>query len=244
MMFRIVRGLTVIGVLLATARGAEPDPLKQVVKGLKVALKDGDYVAVTNALTHAAELRWKVEDKKLGPLLRAIGTGIKHEAPAIASASIHALAEMRVPGSSRYLNPRLAVPTKVGATYWDVHLAAIRAAGEFRESGSISRLLKLVEHPKEEMALAAVEALGQYGSLLLKERKKLIRNLANKLAKFEKTKPKGMQERIRVERVKKTLVESVRSLTGDSKVANSREARAWVHKAGKPGGAGNTTAPK
>jgi HEAT repeat protein len=231
-MFRIMRGLTVVGILLATARGAEPDPLKQVVQDLKEAFKDGDYVAVTNALTKAVELRWKVEDKKLGSLLRMIGTGIKHETPAIALASIHALAEMRVPGSSRHLNPRLAVPKKVGATYWDVHLAAIRAAGTFHESRSISRLLKLVEHPTEDMALAAARALGQYGSLVIQERKKLIKHLANKLAKFERTKPKGMQDRIRVEKVTKALVESVRSLTGDSKLTSSREARAWVYKAG------------
>jgi hypothetical protein len=41
-----------------------------------------------------------------------------------------------------------------------------------------------------------------------------------------------MQDRIRVEKVTKALVESVRSLTGDSKLTSSREARAWVYKAG------------
>jgi len=243
-MFRIVRGLTVVGILLATARGAEPDPSKQVVKDLKAAFKDGGHVAVTNALTQAAELRWKVEDKKLGKLLRAIGVGIKHENPTIALASIRTLVEMRVPGSSRYLNPRLAVPTKVGSTYWDVHLAAIRAAGELHEPGSISRLLKLVEHPKADMGAGAAEALGQYGSLVPKDRKKLIRSVANALAKLEKKKPKGMQDQDRIKRVTKTLIESVRSLTGDRKLASARDVSVWLRKPARPAGAAKTSAPK
>jgi len=243
-MVRIVRELMVVGILLATAWGAEPDPYKEVVQDLKAAFKDGGHAAVTNALAQATELRWKIEDKKLEKLLRVIGVGIKHEDAIIASASIRTLVEMRVPGSSRYLNPRLAVPTKVGSTYWEVHLAAIRAAGEFQELGSISRLLKLVEHPTADMAAAAAEALGQYGSLVPKERKKLIRSLANALAKFEKKKPKGMQDKARIERVTKTLIESARSLSGDRKLASARDVRLWLRKSGPPGGSGNTSAPK
>jgi HEAT repeat protein len=240
----IMRGLTIVGILLATARGAEPDPSKEVIQDLKEAFKDGDRDAVTNTLTQAVELRWKVEDKKLGRLLRAIGVGIKHEDAIIASASIRTLVEMQVPGSSRYLNSRLAVPNKVGAMYWEVHLAAIRAAGELHELGSVSRLLKLVEHPKADMGAAAAEALGQYRSLVPKERKKLIRSVANALAKLEKKKPKGVQDKTRIERVTKTLIESVRSLSGDRKLATSRDVRLWLRKSGKPPSPGNTSAPK
>jgi HEAT repeat protein len=243
-MRQILQGLTVVGILLATARGAEPDPLKQVVKDLKAALKDAEYVAVASALTRAAELRWKVEDKKLGPLLRVIGVGIKHEEPTIALASIRTLAEMQVPGSSRYLKPRLAVPTKLGATYWDVHLAAIRAAGELHERESISPLLKLVEHPKADMALAAAEALGQYRGLVPKERKKLIRRVADKLGRLETKKPKGILDRTRIDRVKKTLIECVWSLTGDRTLASAREVRVWLREGGTPASSGVASAPK
>lgn len=239
-----MRVLTVVGIVLATARGAEPDPLKPVIKELKAALKDSDYDAVTKVLTHAIELRWNVEDKKLKPLLRAIGNGIKHEEPTIASASIRALVEMRIPGSSRYLKPRVAVPKKVGAKYWDVHLAAIAAAGKLQEKESISTLLKVVDHPKVEMALAAAEALGQYGALVPKERKKLVQRVADKLGQFEKKKPKGTQDRIRIESVQKTLVKCVRSLTGNRTLSSASEVRVWLRKGGKPSGPSNTSAPR
>lgn len=243
-MGRISRGLLTVGLLLASAQGAEPDTLRDVVKDLKAALKEGDYTSVTNALTHAVEVRWKVQDKKLAPLLRAIATGIKHEEPTIASACIRTLVEMRVPGSSRHLNPMLAVPKKVGSTYWDVHLAAIGAAGELHEPGSVSPLLKLVEHPQADMAVAAVEALGRYEVAVPKERKKLVQKIANALAKFEKKKPKGTLDRIRIERVTKALVECARALTGEHKVGDSRDVRVWLRTGGKPTESAETSEPK
>jgi len=77
-----------------------------------------------------------------------------------------------------------------------------------------------------------------------RRRRKLIRSLANALAKLEKRKPKGMQDQARIERVTKTLVESVRSLTGDRKLASARDVSAWLRKPAKPTGASNTSAPK
>jgi hypothetical protein len=94
------------------------------------------------------------------------------------------------------------------------------------------------------MGAAAAEALGQYRSLVPKERKKLIRSVANALAKLEKKKPKGVQDKARIERVTKTLIESVRSLSGDRKLSSSREVRLWLRKSGKPPSPGNTSAPK
>lgn len=235
-MVRIARGLTVVGILLAAARGAEPDPLEQVVRDLKTAMRKDDSVAAAKALAQAAELRWKVEDDKLEPLVQVVGAGIKHRDPTIASVSIRTLAQMRIPGSAGYLDCRLAVPDKVGATYWDVHLAAIRAAGELHERESISPLLKLVEHPKLDMAVAAAGALGRYGALVPKERLKLIRRVANKLGKFEKKKPRGMQERIRVDRVKTALIECVRRLTRNCDLESAADVRAWLREVKKTAG--------
>lgn len=243
-MIRIGRGLVVVGILLAVARGAEPNNLHEVVENLKAALKEGDYASVTNALTHAVEARWKAQDKKLGPLLRTVGVGIKHDEPTIASACIRALVEMRVPGSSRYLKPRLAVPKKVGSTYWDVHLAAIAAAGELHEPESVSPLFKLVEHPQADMAVAAAKALGRYEVVVPKQRKKLIQRIANALAKFEKAKPKGTLDRTRIERVTKALVECAQSLTGDHKLENSREVRVWLRTGGQPASTNNASDAK
>ncbi len=235
-MVRIARGLTVVGILLAAARGAEPDPLEQVTQDLKTALRNDDSVAVANVLARAVEVRWKVQDDKLDELLQLVGAGIKHKDPAIASVSIRTLAEMRVPGSAGYLDCRLAVPDKVGATYWDVHLAAIRAAGELHERESISPLLKLVEHPKLDMAVAAAGALGRYGALVPKERMKLIQRVANKLGKFEKKKPRGMQDRIRVDRVKTALIECVRCLTRNCDLESAADVRAWLREVKKTAG--------
>ncbi|MHC4970900.1 MAG: HEAT repeat domain-containing protein [Planctomycetota bacterium] len=235
-MVRIARGLMVVGILLAAARGAEPDPLERVVQDLKTAFKNGDSVAAANALATAAEVRWKYEDEKLEPLLQVIGTGIKHKDPTIASVAARTLALMRVPGSSGYLTCRLAVPAKVGATYWDVHLAAIRAAGELHERESISPLLKLVEHPKLDMAVAATAALGQYAALVPKERLKLIQRVAGKLGKFEKKKPKKMQDQIRVDRVKKALIDCVRRLTRNCDLESASDVRTWLREAKKTAG--------
>jgi HEAT repeat protein len=235
-MVRIARGLAVVGIFLAVARGAEPDPLALVVQELKAALKKGDSVAAANALSKAVEVRWKYEDEKLAPLLHLVGAGIKHKDPTIASVSARTLAQMRVPGSSGYLNSRLAVPAKVGATYWDVHLAAIRAAGELHEPASITPLLKLVEHPKLDMAVAAAAALGQYGALVPDERVKLIGRVGNKLGKFEKKKPGKLQDRIRVDRVKKALVECVRRLTRDCDLASASDVRTWLRQLKKTAG--------
>jgi len=235
-MVRIARGLIVVGILLAAARGAEPDPLTGVVQEIKAALKKGDSIAAANALAKAAELRWKYEDEKLEPLLNVIGAGIKHKDPTIASVSIRTLAQMRVPGSSSYLNCRLAVPQKVGATYWDTHLAAIQAAGEIHERESISRLLKLVEHPKLDMAVAAATALGRYAAFAPKERMKLIQRVAGTLAKFEKKKPRKMQDKIHVEKVTKALIDCVRKLTRNGDLASASDVRTWLREAKKTAG--------
>jgi HEAT repeat protein len=235
-MVRIARGLTVVGILLATARGAEPDPLELVVQDLKEALKQDDSIAAANALAKASEVRWKYEDEKLEPLLNLVGAAIKHKDPTIASVATRTLAQMRVPGSSSYLSCRLAVPDKVGATYWDVHLAAIQAAGELHERESISPLLKLVEHPKLDMAVAAAVALGRYAALVPKERLKLIRRVASTLGRFEKKRPKKMQDQIRVERVKSALIDCVRRLTHNRELASASDVRAWLREARKSAG--------
>ena len=235
-MVRIARGLIVVGILLAAARGEEPDPLAEVCQEIKAALKEGDSIAAANALAKATELRWKYEDEKLEPLLSVVGAGIKHKDPTIASVSIRTLAQMRVPGSSSYLNCRLAVPQNVGATYWEAHLAAIQAAGEIHERESISPLLKLIEHPKLDMAVAAATALGRYAALAPKERMKLIRRVAGALAKFEKKKPRKMQDQIHVERVTKALIDCVRKLTRNADLASASDVRAWLREAKKTAG--------
>ncbi|MHC4136992.1 MAG: hypothetical protein ACYS0K_18705 [Planctomycetota bacterium] len=235
-MVQIARGLMVVGILLAAARGAEPDPLEGVVQEIKAVLKKGDSIATANALAKAAELRWKYEDEKLEPLLKVIGAGIKHKDPTIASVSIRTLAQMRVPGSSGYLSYRLAVPPKVGARYWDAHLAAIRAAGEFHERESISPLVKLVDHPKLDMAVAAAAAMGRYAALEPRERLKLIRRVADTLGRFEKKRPRKMQDQIHVDRVKKALIDCVRKLTRNSDLASASDVRTWLREAKKTAG--------
>lgn len=235
-MVRIARGLMVVGVLLAVARGAEPDPLEAAVEQVNAALKQDDAIAAGDAFTRAVEVRWKYADDKLDPLLKAIGDGIRHKHPTIASAAVRTLAEMRVPGSSRYLSCRLAVPQNVDATYWDVHLAAIRAAGTIRDEDSISPLLKLVEHPKTDMAVAASNALGEYAPLAPKGRMRLIRRVAVTLGRFEKKKPRKMQDQIRVDLVKKALVECVRRLTRDCEIESADDVRAWLREAKKEEG--------
>jgi HEAT repeat protein len=235
-MVRIARGLMVVGILLAAARGAEPDPLQGAIDQIKTALKNDDATAAADAFTKAVDVRWKTADEKLDPLLQAIGVAVKHKDPRIAAAAIRALAEMRVPGSGRYLNARLAVPKDVGATYWDVHLAAISAAGAIRDRRSISPLFKLVEHPKADMAVAAAEALGQYAGIAPKERMKLIRRVADSLGRFEKKKPKRMQDQIRVDQVMKALVDCVRKLTRNQELASASDVRAWLREAKKTAG--------
>jgi len=235
-MVRIARGLMVVGVLLAAARGAEPDPLQGAVEQIGAALKNHDSVAAADAFANAISVRWKCADDKLDPLLKAIGNAIRQKDPTIASAAIRALAQMRVPGSSRYLSSRLAVPRNVGATYWDVHLAAIRAAGAIRDPRSISPLIKLVEHPKGDMAVAAALALGQFAGIAPKERMKLIRRVADTLGRFEKRKPKKMQDQIRVDLVKKALIECVRKLTRNCDLASASDIRTWMREAKKTAG--------
>ena len=235
-MVRIARGLMVVGVLLAAARGAEPDPVQVAVEQIGAALKKHDTVAAADAFTNAVEVRWKTADDKLEPLLKAIGDAIRHKDPTIASAAIRTLAQMRVPGSSRHLNCRLAIPRNVGATYWDVHLAAIRAAGAIRDPGSIPTLIKLVEHPQSDMAVAASAALGEFAGIAPKERMKLIRRVADTLGRFEKRKPKKMQDQIRVDLVKKALVDCVRKLTRNCDLASAGDVRTWLREARKTAG--------
>jgi len=235
-MIGIARGLMVVGILLATARGAEPDPLQDAVEQIKGALKNDDAVAAADALTKAIDVRWKTPDDELDPLLSAIGVAIKHKDPAIASTAIWTLAQMRVPGSSRYLHFRLTVPQNVDSTYWDVHLAAIRAAGAIRDRASISPLIKLVDHSQADMAVAAAAALGQYAGIAPKERMKLIRRVANTLGRFEKKAPKKMQDQIHVDRVKKALIDCVRLLTRNRELASADDVRTWLREAKKTAG--------
>ena len=235
-MVRIARGLMVVGVLLAAARGAEPDPLQGAIEQIRAALKNQDSVAVADAFANAIEVRWKYADDKLDPLLKAIGNAARHKDPIIASSAIRTLAQMRVPGSSRYLRSHLAVPRNVGATYWDVHLAAIRAVGTIRDPESISPLLKLVEHPKADMAVAAADALGQYAAIVPKERMKLVRRVADTLGRFEKRTPKKMQDQIRVDLVKKALINCVRKLTRNCDLASASDIRSWLREAKRADG--------
>lgn len=230
-----------LALLAATAAAKEKKKsagasLADVTKEVKTAISKSDVAATKSALARALQMRPRYQDKKLKSLVTAVGSGVKNKQSEIAIASIEALAAMKIKGSAKMLSGALTVPKKIEDARVDVHLAAIRAAGELGAVESAKSIEKLVMHTDTRIAVAAAEALAGFGGGLdPKPTMKLLGQLAgtlDKLAAAEK-KAKSEEAKVSVAKVKAALLQSIGKLSGTESIDSAAALRDWLKKSKK-----------
>ena len=243
MNFRI-RGPRLLGLALllmaatAAAKGKKSpgDSLAEVTKEVKTSISKGDVAAAKAALARAAQVRSRYQDKKLKGLVSAVGAGVKHKNPEIAVASIEALGAMRIKGSAKSLSGALSVPKKLDDSRVDVHLAAIRAAGQIGEFESANALEKLLVHADSRISVAAAEAMAGFaGGLESKAIRKLLGKLAGTLDKLDAAEKRAKKEedKLRIAKTKAALIQSVGKLAGSESIDSADALRKWLKESQK-----------
>jgi len=216
---------------VASAGQAEEDKTKllaETVTELRQAIAADNYVMVHNLCGQLEQLQPSFIAKEFNKAVQTVALGLKHKDVSIAIVTVKTLGKLRHPGSSKYLSTLLAVPRKVPAERWPLHLAAIDAAAAIHEFDSAPRLEKILNHAKSDFAVAAAKAFASYAQNDRAERVKLIDRLANTLGRLERKKSSKPPEQIRLAVVKQTLLDSMRVVSGNPDFLGAGDARAWV----------------
>jgi len=233
---RLLLGLVAVAVLASPLaakgekkNGKNGDALKEAAAQINKALAGNDATAAQAALTYAEGLRDSYDDKKLAPVVKAIGKGVTHKDAQIATASIETLGKLKVRKSAKLLGKLISPPAKVKDERVALHQAAIRAAGSIHDVETLKSLEKLLFHTNSDIATAAAEALVGYKVLDLKPKEALLKRLVAALAKLEKSAAsKNDDVRERAEKVSASLVTALSGLTGKEGISKSSEWTAWL----------------
>jgi len=111
--------------------------------------------------------------------MRALGKAAGAKDVELRHAAFSALGKLHVPGSGKYLRRWLSPPKKGDVA--ESYLKAIETAGEIADPRTLRKVVGLTDHKNEEVAVAAVRALGGYRTLPVPARKKLAMDLVRKL---------------------------------------------------------------
>lgn len=225
-------GLIAVAVLappLAAKPKKNGNPLKETVALISKALAKSDATATQAALTQAEGIRGSYDDKKFAPVAKAIGKGVTHKDPQIATASIESLGKLKVRGSGKLLGKLISPPAKVKDDKVALHQAAIRAAGSIHDPETLKALEKTVLHNNADIAITAAEALAGYKVLDMRPKEALVKRLVATLAKLEKAAASKKDEvRARGEKVASALATTLTELTGKEGLTTSAEWSTWV----------------
>lgn len=227
-LFGMISGSLILFVAATASSRAQEEgagDLKEAVKEVQGAIGKGDEAALKVALASAEGLRESLDDKKLQPLVAALGKGTTHRSNGIALACIEMLGKLKVQGSSKQLGKLFAPPAKVAADKRAIHVAAIKAAGEIHDAAALKALEKLLAHKDAEMAAAGAAALSGYRTLEAKPKLALVKRLVKTLEKLEKTiaNAKKDEERDHAGKVRDALVESLQAITGREGLSTAEE---------------------
>jgi len=206
-----------LAVLIAAAplaAGDEPGP-NDVAKEIQDALGKNEAEAFKAACGRAVEFYGRLGEKKGGALVGAVAKGLDHKEPAIAIAAAETLAKMPSKAGTKALGRLLKVPGDPGGERLPVHKAAIAACGAMAQPDSLKDLEELVGHKDPEIAVAAAEALGRFGSLDAKKLDGLVGRLVKTLGTLEKKVAKS-KEPGDVEKVRSAVEAALAKLTGQS----------------------------
>jgi hypothetical protein len=234
-------GLVAVAVLAAPL-AAKPkrngkngvDPVKEAATQITKALAKNDATATRTALSHAESLRESFGDKKLAPIAKAIGKGVKHKDEQIAISAIETLGKLKIRGSGKLLGKLISPPTKVKEEKIGLHQTAIRAAGSIHDVDTLKTLEKLLFHPNTDIATTSAEALVGYKVLDLKPKGALLKRLVAALAKLEKTATSKKDDvRDRAEKVGSAVAATLTGLTGKENLTKSAEWKAWLKEQSK-----------
>lgn len=238
---RMLLGLVAVAMLAAPLAAKDKkdqkggDPVKEAATQITKALASNDATATRAALTHAESLRDSFADKKLAPLAKAIGKGVKHKDEQIAISSIETLGKLKIRGSGKLLGKLISPPSKVKDDKVGLYQTAIRAAGSIHDPESLKTLEKLLFHANPDIATTAAEALVGYKVLDLKPKGALLKRLVATLAKLEKAATSKKEDaRDRAEKVGAALATTLTGLTGKEGLTKSTEWSAWLKEQSKP----------
>lgn len=218
--------------LAAKDKKKNGDPLKETAAAIRSALAKNDATAAQAGFARAEGLRGTYDDKKLGPVVKAIGRGVTHKNGAIATAAVETLGKLKVKGSGKLLGKLISPPAKVKDEQVAGHQAAIQAAGAIHDVETLKSLEKLLLHRNADIATTAAEALVGYRVLDLKPKEALVKRLVATLAKLEKAaaSKKSDEGREGAEKTGAALAATLTGLTGKEGLAKSSEWSAWLKK--------------
>jgi hypothetical protein len=220
--------------LFALPAWADKDALlKETIKQLDTAYKSGDWHLVRGALWRAKSIRDRYSSKEALPLARAVSEGLSNENTDIAVAAIRTLADMAVPGSTKYLLPMLKPPADVPIARRKVYFAGIQAVGDLHETMAIPALERLIMHPDRDLAVAGAATLTRYKYADDKVLLDLVQRLAGTLEKFKKDlreakKKRNKAKQKHLETLKDAVLETLRSLTDKETFKEPRQFQNWV----------------
>jgi HEAT repeat protein len=214
--------------------GKNGNPVKEAAAQITKALAKNDATATRAALSHAESLRESFDDKKLAPIARAIGKGVKHKDEQIAISAIETLGKLKIRGSGKLLGKLISPPSKVKDEKVGLHQTAIRAAGSIHDPETLKTLEKLLLHANTDIATTSAEALVGYKVLDLKPKEALLKRLVAALAKLEKTATSKKDDvRDRAEKVGSAVAATLTGLTGKESLTKSAEWKAWLKEQSK-----------
>ena len=202
--------------------------LDRLVKDLNQAISKGNYIAVSNACESLKEMQPQFATKVFDKPVQTLAKGIRHRDMSIAVVCVKTLGRLRHPGSARYLSSLLAVPRKVKAERWGLHLAALEAAGAIHDMSVVAKIEKTLGHAKTDFAVAAAKAFAGYAGNKPMERATLVGRMADSLGRLEKKKASKPADNIRLAVVKQTLLDSIRTVAGKTDLADADTARVWA----------------
>jgi hypothetical protein len=228
-----MRCLAILLLVALPAAAGNDALLKETIKQLDTAYKSGDWHLVRGALWRAKSIRDRYSSKEALPLAKAVSAGIQHSDTNIAVAAIRTLAEMAVPGTTKYLAPLLKPPADVAIGRRKVYFAAITAVGDLHEPQAIPLLEKLIQHPDREFAVAGAETLKRYKYAEDRALLNLVQRLAGTLEKLDNDLREAKKQRHKAkqkhcEALKDAVLDTLRTLTEKENYKEPRQFRNWV----------------
>ncbi len=219
-------------VVAAEKKVKKVDPLKATIAEVNAAVSKGDAVALAASIERAKKIRENYKDKKLAPLVSAIGKGCSNKKPGVAQACIEGLGALKVAGSSKALSKLLNPGVKVSETKLPLHVAAIEAAGNIHDAGSQKTLEKLLGHSNTEISVAAGRAMAGYRWLDEKPRLTLARRLVKTLGALEaKVKSaKNDDKRDHLSKTAASLNTGISKLLNQEGILNAADWTEWLKK--------------
>lgn len=172
----------VLFLFVATVWGADSAFVQKAAE-LDAALRAKDANQAESLIKELAGKYGDAAPKEQKVAIKSIGKAAAAKDESTRHAAFDALAQLKAPGSSKYLKRWMTPRRKYIAS--ESHMKALQCAGVIADKATLSLLRKLSNHKHTEVAFEATRALGGYKVQPVKTRKKLAMDLVKRLEKLQ-----------------------------------------------------------